>query len=91
MDTTIPKDLKEQAIYHTVLADMHRLHALLLNLRTLDAPDTAESLRQHFTREQSIVLGRLNEWRGRRPDLYRRAQTAFAQQVQAPEPGAAHD
>lgn len=79
---SIPEDKKEAAIYHTILSEMHRVQAQLLNLQTLTDPSTAESLRQHFMREQSVTLGRLSEWRQRRPNLYRRAEADFKAQMQ---------
>jgi hypothetical protein len=77
----VPTDKKEQAIYHTILSEMHRLHATLLNLQTLDDPSTAESLRDHFTREQNLSLGKLSEWKKRRQDIYDQAFADFEQQV----------
>ena len=77
----IPEDKKEGAIYHTILSDMHRLQAVLLNLQTIAAPDTEQALREHFSREQSLVLGRLTEWKQRRPDLYRVASDDFQRQA----------
>lgn len=81
---TIPSSKKDQAIYHTILGEMHRLRAMLLNLQTLDTPSTAAGLRDHFTREQTLSLGKLTEWRNRRPDIYRRAGEDFESQVRAP-------
>ncbi|HEX8917038.1 MAG TPA: hypothetical protein VF898_00910 [Chloroflexota bacterium] len=78
---TIPIDKKEQAIYHAVLSELHRLHALTLNAQTLDTPSTEQSLHEYFTRQQSGVLGKLNEWRNRRPDIYRQASEDFARQI----------
>jgi hypothetical protein len=78
---TIPTDKKDQAIYHTVLADLHRMRALLLNLQTLDVPHTERSLHEHFSREQSIILGRLTEWRQRRADIFGEANADFEHQV----------
>lgn len=78
---TIPTDRKDQAIYHTILSDLHRLRAILLNLQTLEDPGTKQSLQEHFSREQSIVLGRLTEWRQRRAEIYREASADFDQQV----------
>lgn len=74
---TTPTDKKDQAIYHTILAEMHRVQAMLLNLQTLDTPSTAAGLRDHFSREQNLALGKLNEWRGRRPEIYRQASENF--------------
>lgn len=78
---TVPEDLKERAIYHTILSEMHRLQSQMLNLRTIDDPYTAASLRDHFTREQNLTLGRLTEWKGRRPEVYRQAAEDFKSQV----------
>lgn len=75
---TIPTDKKEGAIYHTILAEMHRIQAQLLNMQTITDPDTAESLRQHFARDQSLSVARLAEWRQRRPDVFRQAEADFA-------------
>lgn len=78
---TIPEDKKEQAIYHTVLSEMHRIRAVLLNLQAIDVPETAQALREHFMREQNLVLGRLMEWKRRRPDIYRQANDDFQNQI----------
>jgi hypothetical protein len=72
-----PTDKKEAAIYHTILGEMHRMRGLLLNLQTLDDADTAAALRDHFGREQNVVMAKLREWRQRRPELYRLAQADF--------------
>jgi hypothetical protein len=80
----IPEDKKAQAVYHTILAEMHRLHAMLLNLQTLDTVSTEASLRDHFTREQNLSLGKLSEWRTRRPDIYAAASEAFKEQIRPP-------
>lgn len=80
---TTHDDKKEQAIFHLMLAEMHRLHALMLNLQTLDEPHTEAALREHFTREQNLALGKLIEWRNRRPDLYRRATEEFQSRLRA--------
>ena len=77
----IPTDKKEQAIYHTILSDMHRLQGVMLNLQTMDNPDTEAGLREHFTREQNLVLGKLMEWKQRRPAVYREANEDFQHQV----------
>jgi hypothetical protein len=82
---TVPEDKKDQAIYHTILSDMHRLQATMLNLQTITDPDTAEALREHFTREQNLALARLNEWRQRRPELYREAGADFQHQIRRRE------
>lgn len=78
---TIPADTKDQAIYHTILAEMHRMHALLLNLQTLPPDETERALAEHFRREQNLTLGKLVEWKGRRPALYREARADFERQV----------
>lgn len=78
-----PEDKKERAIYHTVLAEMHRMQGILLNMQTLDDAQTAAALRDHFGREQNLVLAKLNEWRQRRPDIYRQAQDDFRHQANA--------
>jgi len=78
---TIPEDTKDQAIYHTILSEMHRIRGVLLNLQSIDVPETAQALREHFTREQNLVLGRLMEWKRRRPDIYRQANDDFQHQI----------
>lgn len=78
---TIPSDRKEQAIYHTILSELHRVQGILLNLQTLDEASTAEGLRDHFTRDRTLTLGKVNEWKLRRPDIYRQANDDFQQQV----------
>ena len=78
---SIPTDKKEQAIYHTILSELHRVQGILLNLQTLDEASTAEGLRDHFTRDQTLTLGKVNEWKLRRPDIYRLASDDFQQQV----------
>lgn len=83
----IPTGTKDQAIYHTILSDLHRMQATLLNMKVLDEPTTAEALREHFARQQSVTLGKLTEWRQRRPDLYRQAQDDFQQQVRRSDAG----
>lgn len=79
---TIPHDRKDRAIYHTVLSELHRVQSILLNLQTLDEASTAEGLRDHFTRDQTLTLGKLNEWKLRRPDIFRLANEDFQQQLQ---------
>ena len=81
----IPETTKDQAIYHTILAEMHRLHSVMLNMRTLDDPDTAAALREHFTRDQNLALAKLMEWKTRRPEIYRQANEDFQHQVRAPQ------
>ncbi|MGI8827197.1 MAG: hypothetical protein ACR2JC_16455 [Chloroflexota bacterium] len=78
---TIPTDKKDQGIYHMILADMHRVRALLLNMQTIDAPDTELALREHFSRDQNLTLGKLTEWKTRKPSLYREAMEDFQGQV----------
>jgi hypothetical protein len=74
-------DTKARAIYHTILADMHRLEGVILNLQTLsDDPSVAGGLQEHFTREQTLLLGKLSEWKQRRPDVYRQAAESFRTQ-----------
>jgi hypothetical protein len=81
---TVPEDTKDRAIYHTVLSDMHRLQAIMLNLQTIDSPDTEKSLREHFGRERSLVLARLSEWKQRRPAIYQQAGEDFKSQIKTP-------
>lgn len=78
---SIPTDKKDQAIYHTILSELHRVQGILLNLQTLDDATTAAGLRDHFTRDQMLTLGKVNEWKLRRPDIYRLASDDFQQQV----------
>lgn len=78
---SIPTDKKDQAIYHTVLSELHRVQGILLNLQTLDDASTAEGLRDHFTRDQTLTLGKITEWKLRRPEIYRQANEDFQQQV----------
>jgi hypothetical protein len=78
---TIPQDKKDQAIYHTILSELHRVQGIQLNLQTLNEASTAEGLRDHFTRDQTLTLGKVNEWKRRRPDIYRQASEDFQQQV----------
>ena len=77
----IPTDVKEQAIYHTILSEMHRLHGVLLNMQTIQTGETEHALREHFTREQNLSLAKLMEWKQRRPDVYRAANEDFQNQV----------
>ncbi|MBV9281462.1 MAG: hypothetical protein JOZ41_15385 [Chloroflexi bacterium] len=77
----VPSDRKQQAIYHAILAEMHRVHALLLNLQTIEDPDTEKALRDYFTREQTLTLGKLTEWKQRRPEVYRQASDDFQNQI----------
>jgi hypothetical protein len=77
----IPATNKDKAIYHTILADMHRLRAVILNLQTIESGDTEQSLREHFGREQTILTGKLSEWRGHRPQIFREAEADFQDQI----------
>jgi len=74
---TPPTDTKDRAIYHQILSDMHRLQSLMLTLKSLDHDSTEEGLRAHFSREQNVILGKLSEWRGRRPHIYQQAGDDF--------------
>jgi hypothetical protein len=78
---TVPVDLKDRAIYHIILSDMHRLQATMLNLQSIASGATEEALREHFGREQSILLGKLREWRQHRATIFRDAEVDFAGQV----------
>jgi hypothetical protein len=77
----IPDDTKDRAIYHLILAEMHRLHGLMLNMRTVEPDETAQALREHLSREQNLVLGKLTQWKERRPAIYGQAQKDFQGQV----------
>jgi hypothetical protein len=85
---TIPVDKKDQAIYHTILSDMHRLRAAILNVQTITDPSTEQSLREHFAREQNVLLGRLREWQLHRGDVYRQANADFQGQMRIEAPAA---
>jgi hypothetical protein len=74
---TAADERKDEAVYHSVMAEMHRLRALLLNMQTIDLGSTEEAVRSHLAREQTIVLGKLTEWRQHRPLIYRRAEADF--------------
>lgn len=78
---TVPTGRKDRAIYHTILADMHRLRATALNLATIQSGDMEQSLREHFTREQTVLLGKLAEWRIHRPEIFREAEADFKNQT----------
>jgi hypothetical protein len=78
----IPTGRKDQAIYHTILADMHRLRATALNLATIESGDMEQSLREHFTRDQTVLLGKLSEWRIHRPEIFREAEEDFKHQTE---------
>lgn len=78
---TLPSTTKDRAIYHTILSDLHRMQATLLNMQDLNEPSTVAALKEHFARQQSVTLGALTEWRQRRPDIYRQAQEDFQHQV----------
>lgn len=82
---TVPIDKKEQAIYHTILAEMHRVQGLLLNMQTLQPDGSEAGLLDHFSREQTLALGKLTEWRGRRPEIYRAANEDFQTQIRKPD------
>jgi hypothetical protein len=75
---------KDEAVYHSILAEMHRLRALLLNLQTIDLGTTEEAVRSHLAREQTLVLGKLTEWRQHRPLIYRRAEQDFQRHHMSP-------
>jgi hypothetical protein len=76
----IPVDRKERAIYHIILADMHRLRGVMLNLEQADQTEAESHLREHFGRELSILLGKLAEWRQHRSSLYAEAEKDFRRQ-----------
>ena len=78
-----PASKKEQAIYHMILAEMHRVRALLLNMHTIETDGTEQALREHLTREQNVALGKLTEWKQRRPEMYRQANEDFQQQIRS--------
>lgn len=75
-----PIDPKDAAVYHTILSDMHRLHAMTLNLASIEQGETAAALREHFGREQRILAGKLTEWRGHRSRIFEMAERDFAGQ-----------
>lgn len=79
----VPEEMRERAIYHLILADMHRLQGTLLQLKTAADAETAAALQEHFGRDRDIVLGRLAEWRQRKPDTYREAHEDFRRQIAA--------
>jgi hypothetical protein len=76
-----PVHKKEQAIYHLILAEMHRVRALLLNMQTIEIDGTEQALREYFGREQNMALGKITEWKQRRPEIYRQANEDFQQQI----------
>lgn len=78
-------ETKDSAVYHSILAEMHRLRALLLNMQTIDLGTTEEGVRAHLTREQGLVLGKLTEWRQHRPLIYRRAEDDFQRLYMSPD------
>jgi hypothetical protein len=86
---TSADEKKDSAVYHSILAEMHRLRALLLNMQTIDLGSTEEGVRAHLTREQGLVLGKLTEWRGHRPLIYRQAEEDF-QRLYQPSNDAQH-
>lgn len=75
---------KNEAVYHSILAEMHRLRALLINMQTIDLDSAEEGVRAHLRREQTIVLGKLTEWRQHRPQIYRKAEEDFQHLYLAP-------
>ncbi len=74
---TSTDEKKNEAVYHAILAEMHRLRALLLNMQTVDLDSAEEGVRAHLRREQTIVLGKLTEWKQHRPQIYRKAEEEF--------------
>ena len=88
---SVPSGKKDQAVFHLILSEMHRLHALMLNMQTLDDPETEQALREHFTREQNMALGKLIEWKNHRPELYRRATEEFQSRLRAGGSGDSSD
>ena len=74
-------DAKERAAYHMILSEMHRLRAVMLNMQTIAADETEVALREHFTHQQTLALGKLQEWKRHRPTTYKRAQDDFARQT----------
>jgi hypothetical protein len=81
---TVADEKKNEAVYHSILAEMHRLRALLLNMQTIDLDSTEEGVRAHLSREQTLVLGKLTEWRQHRPQIYRKAEEDFQRLYLAP-------
>jgi hypothetical protein len=77
----VPDNKKDAAIYHTILADMHRLRGTMLNLQCIDQGDTEAALRDHFGREQTVLLGKLREWRGHRAAIFKQAESDFSRQI----------
>lgn len=75
------EEKRDRAIYHTILADLHRMQAAMLHLQTLDNPDVADGLREYFLRERGIASGRLREWEQRRPEIYRRAGETYRRRL----------
>lgn len=74
---TASDEKKNAAVYHSILAEMHRLRALLLNMQTIDLGSTEEGVRAYLMREQTVVLGKLTEWKQHRPQIYRKAEEEF--------------
>lgn len=68
---------KDEAVYHSILSEMHRLRALLLNMQTVEPGSSEEGVRAHLGREQTITLGKLTEWKRHRPQIYRQAEEDF--------------
>lgn len=83
----IPSEKKERAIYHMILSEMHRLQGLMLNMQTVEVPEAEEALQEHYSRQQNLALGKLTEWRRRRPEVFREAEGDFRAQVQSEEEG----
>jgi hypothetical protein len=77
----VPADTKDAAIYHTILSNMHRLRATMLNLQAIEHGETEAALRDHFGREQTVLLGKLREWRQHRSALFKQAEADFAEQA----------
>jgi hypothetical protein len=90
MSISPAENKKDAAVYHSIMAEMHRLRSLLLNLQTIDLGSTEEAVRSHLSREQSIVLGKLTEWRQHRPHIYREAETDFQRLYAGPNAAEEH-
>ncbi len=83
-DMPVPEDRKDAAAYHTIMAEMHRLQAVMISLASVVEDERAEALREHFGREQRLTMGKLTEWRGRRPQIYAEASRDFAGLMERP-------
>jgi hypothetical protein len=81
MNMPIPAGRKDRAIYHIILADMHRLRGVMLNLEEVEGAESEGHMREHFGRELSILLGKLAEWRQHRSALYAEAEKDFQSQT----------